>query len=118
MFEDASQAKKPPGFEAIRVKTDVIRSSIYKLRSKAISRGWIPDELVEPEHVNDAPRSGRPTTSTVAALFIIETMAKTSTTRGWSCARIAAEVTGRPRRQLVSAGTVYRVLTECWCHKV
>jgi hypothetical protein len=112
MFEDASQAKKPPDFKAIRVKTDVIRSSIYKLRSKAISRGWIPDELVEPEHVNDAPRSGRPTTSTATALFIIETMTKNSTTRGWSCARIAAEVTGTPGRQPVSASTVYRVLTE------
>jgi hypothetical protein len=38
MFKDASQAKKPPDFEAIRAKTDMTRSSIYKLRSKAISR--------------------------------------------------------------------------------
>jgi hypothetical protein len=112
MFKDASQAKKPPDFKAIRAKTDVIRLSIYKLRSKAISRGWIPGELVEPEHVNNAPCSGRPTTSIATALFIIKTITKNSTTRGWLYARIAAEVTGTPGRQPVSASTIYRVLTE------
>ena len=93
MFEDAQQAKKPPDFEAILNKTKVTKSSAYRLRSKAISRGWEPGTLVELEHVNDAPRLGRPKTSTATALFIIETMTKNSTTRGWSCARIAAEVT-------------------------
>jgi hypothetical protein len=38
MFEDVLQAKKPPNFEVIHAKTDVTRSSIYKLRLKAISR--------------------------------------------------------------------------------
>ena len=39
MFDDASQAEKLPDFKAIRTKTSVTRSSVYKLRSKAISRG-------------------------------------------------------------------------------
>lgn len=62
--------------------------------------------------MDDALRPRRPKTSTATALFIIETMTKKSTTRGWSCARIAAEVSSTPRRQPISQSTVYRVLTE------
>lgn len=68
--------------------------------------------LVEVEHADDAPRPGRPKPSTATALFIIEIMTRNSTTRGWSCAYIAAEVTGTPGRQPVFASTVYRVHTE------
>jgi transposase len=103
---------KPPDFDAILAKTGVSKSGCYKLRSKAVSRGWIPGTVVEVEHIDDTPRSGRIKTSTATALFIIQTMTKNSTTRGWSCARIAAEVTSTPGRQAVSASTVYRVLTE------
>jgi hypothetical protein len=39
MFKDALQAKKPPNLKAIRAKTNMTRSSIYKLCLKAISRG-------------------------------------------------------------------------------
>jgi hypothetical protein len=39
-------------------------------------------------------------------------MTKNSTTRGWSCARIIAEVTSTPGRQVVLASTIYRVLTK------
>ena len=39
MFDDASQAGKPPDFKAIQAKTNVTRLSVYKLRLKAISRG-------------------------------------------------------------------------------
>lgn len=102
----------PPDFDVIQAKTGVFKSGCYKLRSKAISRGWTPGSIVEVEHVDDAPRSGRPKTSTATALFIVETMTKNFTTRGWSCARIAAEVTGTLGRQAISASTVYRVLTE------
>lgn len=77
----------PPDFDAILTKTGVSKSSCYKLRTKAISRGWVPGIIVEVEHVNDAPRTGRPKTSTATALSIIEIMTKNSTTRGWSCAR-------------------------------
>jgi Transposase len=109
MFDEQSPV---PDFDAIQLRTGVSKSSVYKLRTKAISRGWMLGDIVEPEHVDDAPRLGRPKTSTATALFIIETMTKNSTTRGWSCACIAAEVTRTPGRQLVSPSTVYRVLTE------
>ena len=62
--------------------------------------------------MDDTPRLGRPKTSTATTLLIVQTMTKNSTTRGWLCARIASKVTGTTSHQLVSASTVYRVLTE------
>jgi hypothetical protein len=79
MFDEQSPV---PDFIGIQSRTSVSRSSVYKLRTKAISRGWIPGNIVEPEHVDNAPRLGRPKTSTATALFIIQTMTKNSTTRG------------------------------------
>jgi Transposase/DDE superfamily endonuclease len=61
--------------------------------------------------VDDAPRLGRPPISTATAKFIIKTMTRNSTTRGWSCARIASEVSNTPGWKPVSASTVYRTLT-------
>jgi transposase len=100
--------------EVITAKTGVTKSSVWKLRSKVISRGWMPGQnsIVEPHHVDDAPRSGRPKTSTVVAELIIKTMTKNSTTRGWSTARIAYEVNKTLGIQTVSRSTVYRVLKE------
>jgi hypothetical protein len=89
--------------EKITAQTGISRSSLYKLRTKAVSRGWDPvGGILETWHVDDAPHPGRPKTSTATVLFIIETMTKNSTTRGWSCARIAAEVSSTLRRQPVS----------------
>jgi hypothetical protein len=62
-------------------------------------------------HVDDAPRPRRPKISTELSWFIIETMTKNSTTRGWSCARIAFEVSSTPSWQLVSVSIVYMTLT-------
>ena len=74
MFEDAQQAKKPLNFEAILNKTKVIRSSVYKLRLKAISRGQEPSILVKPKHVNNALCLKRLKTSIATTLFIIKTI--------------------------------------------
>ena len=71
-----------PDFVAITSKTSVSKSSVYKIRAKAISRGWHLGNIVEPVHVDNTPHSGRPKTSTATALFIIETITKSSTTRG------------------------------------
>jgi hypothetical protein len=98
--------------EKITQETEITRSSIYKLRAKAISRGWKEGDIVEPFHVDDAPRPRRPKISTVTALFIIETMTKNSVTRGWSTAQITDEVSYTPGWQPVSRRTVYRVLTD------
>ena len=82
--------------EKITAQTGVSRSGLYKLRSKAISRGWDPLGVLETWHVDDAPRLGRPKISTALSLFIIKIMTKNSTTRGWPCSRIAAEVSNTP----------------------
>ena len=99
-------------YEEITAQTGVSRSGLYKLRSKAISRGWDPSGILETWHVDDAPRSGRPKISTALILFIIQTMTKNSTTRGWPSWRIAAEVSNIPGQQPVSQSTVYRVLID------
>lgn len=108
MFDKIGTSKET--FRQIKEETSIADSSAYKIRSKAISRGWKPGSIIEPEHVDDAPRSGRPKISTALALFIMETMTKNSTTRGWSCRRIAQEVSSTPGWQSVSVSTVYRTL--------
>jgi len=97
--------------EKIKEQTGVAKSSLYKLRTKAISRGWDPFGVLETWHIDDAPRSRRPPISTATAKFIIKTMTRNSTTRGWSCARIASKVSNTPSWKPVSASTVYRTLT-------
>jgi transposase len=90
------------------------KTAIYKVQEKAISCGWSPNpidkQVVEPHYVDNTPRSGRLRTSTATAEFILKTMLKNSTTQGWSCNRIALEVSGTPSWQPVSPSTVYRVL--------
>jgi hypothetical protein len=95
----------------VTAKTGFTRSGLYKLREKAVSRGWRTGEIVEIWHVDDAPRPGRAKISTALVEHIIQIVTKNSTTRQWSCARIAAEVTATPGWQPISASTVYRVLT-------
>jgi hypothetical protein len=107
-----TKGNTPTTFQEIWDQTKVSRASVYKIRTKAVSRGWKEGSIIEIEHVDDAPRSRRPKTSTATALFIIEVVTKNSTNRGWSCARIAQEVSSTPGRQPVSASTVYRVMKE------
>jgi len=88
--------------EKITAQTGVSRSGLYKLRSKAISRGWDPSGILETWHVDDAPRPRGPKISTALALFIIQTITKNSTTRGWPTWRIVVEVSNTPSWQPVS----------------
>jgi hypothetical protein len=91
--------------------TSVSQASIYKLRTKAISNGWTPGTPVEPHHVDDKPRSGRPRVSQYITAGILTVLTRNSTSRGYSCCRIAREVsTMLPGKQFVSASTVYRTL--------
>lgn len=96
----------------VTAKTGISRLALYALREKAIARGWRSKELIEVEHVEDAPRTGRPKASSALVEHILETVTRNSTTRQWSCARIAAEVTATPGWESTSASTVYRVLTD------
>ena len=94
-------------------KTGVSESSISKLRKKAIERGWKSGEIVQVEHVDDKPRSGRPPIPQNMVDLILATVTKNSTTRGWSCARIAQEIYSSPgvtSTTAPSASTVYRTL--------
>ena len=82
-----------------------------RLAAKAKLRGWNPvDIVVQPFHVEDAPRSGRPKCSDVVVQHILNTMLKNSTTHGYSCQKIASIVSAIPGIAPVSASTVYRVL--------
>ncbi len=93
--------------------TGVSQRTVYNIRSKAVSRGWVPGTAIQVEHVDDKPRSGRPKTGTATVLKNLEIVTRNSTTRGWSYGRIAGEFhTLYPSWQEISASTVYRVLKE------
>jgi len=66
----------------IKEQTGVAKPSLYKIRAKAISRGWDPSRVLETWHINDAPCSGRLPISTATTKFIIKTMTRNLTTRG------------------------------------
>ena len=71
----------------------------------------MPGTPVEPKYVDDLPRSGRLKVSTYITAAILTVLTRNSTTRGYSCRRIAQEVSSHlPGRQFVSASTVYRTL--------
>jgi hypothetical protein len=50
------------------------KNSIYKLRKKAISLGWLPGTLVELRHIDDRPQSGRPKVSIYITAIILTTL--------------------------------------------
>ena len=59
----------------------------------------------------DGARSRRPKTSQDLVDSVLQTVTRNSTTRSWSCARIASEVSNTPGWKPVSASTVYQTLT-------
>ena len=66
--------------EEYKAITSVSQSGVYKIRAKAISRGWSPRKLLEVEHVDDKPRSGRPKISTALVGRILAVVTHNSTT--------------------------------------
>jgi len=104
---------KIPHFE-ITAKTGISKAQIYKLRDKAISRGWDPkvSGIVEVHHVEDALYPGRAKTPQNIIDLILKTVTRNSTTRTWSCNRIASEVSSNPDIPSVSGMTVWRILKE------
>jgi hypothetical protein len=98
----------------ITAQTNVSKAQIYNLREKAISQGWDPaiSRIVEVHHVEDVPRSGRPKTSPEIVDLILKAVTQNSTTRGWSCNRIAHEVSIKSPLISVSGTTVWKVLRE------
>jgi len=92
----------------ITTKTGISKARIYAIRKEALLRGWDPNisTIVEVHHVEDSTRSGRQKTSQEVVDLILEIVTKNSTTRSWSCERIAFEVTSRSSISKVSATTV------------
>jgi hypothetical protein len=67
---------------------------------------------VEVSHIEDAIRSGQPKTSQAISDLVLKTVTQNSTTRGWSCARIAYKVSSTPDTPRISEKTVWRILRE------
>ena len=97
----------------ITKNTGISKAQLYKIRDKAISRGWNPEisGIVKVSHVEDGARSGRPKASQELVDFVLQTVTQNSTTRGWSCTRIAFEVSSLST-SLISQKTVWRILRE------
>jgi hypothetical protein len=98
----------------ITTLTEISKTRIYALRDLAIKRGYDPkvSKVIHEYYVTDSPRTGRPKTSQVVIDLILATVTKNSTTREWSCERIANEVSNTPGISAISARTVYNILTE------
>ena len=103
----------------IKAKTGISKSQVYRLRNKAINRGWDPkiSGIAEVHHVEDTPRSRRPQISQEIVDLILKTVTQNSTTQGWSCSRIAYEVSlvlkeSQAVIKEVSGVTVWRILRQ------
>ncbi|KAK3905184.1 hypothetical protein C8A05DRAFT_12978 [Staphylotrichum tortipilum] len=84
--------------QEIQDKTGIKQSAFYTLLRKAKSRGYIPGGPVKQEHVEDAPKSGRPKAITpVIGQTIVDIVTKNSTTRMYSTQQIADAVADRMR---------------------
>ena len=63
----------------VTCQTGISRSALYKLWTKAISCGWMPEKVVETWHVDDALRSGKLKISISTVLLVIEIIVTTLT---------------------------------------
>jgi hypothetical protein len=72
----------------------ISRNRIYTLVATARERGWQQDTnmVIKVEHVQNAPRSGRPSISPLAIACVLKVITRNSTTRGFSYKTIRQEV--------------------------
>jgi hypothetical protein len=71
--------------------------------------------VIEVEHVQNAPRSGRPSISPSAIACVLKVVTRNSTTRGFSCKTIGQEV--KRRGFQVTPRTIWKVLTQAGYHQ-
>jgi hypothetical protein len=93
--------------------TGMDASVVSRLRKKAIQRGWEPEKDMPLllEHVTDALKSGRPPLSQEVCDEVLKVVTKNSTTRMYSCQKIAEVVSENlGKEDIVSATSVYRIL--------
>jgi hypothetical protein len=79
---------RDPVFKVIK-DSRVLKASLYKIREKAITSGWVPSTPIEPRYVDDRPCSGRPRVSTYITTAILTVLTRNSITQGYSCRQIA-----------------------------
>ena len=92
--------------------TGISRSRVYALHAVARERGWIEksDMVLEPSHVENAARSGRPIISAEARACVLAIVTKNSTTRGLSCLKLSKEI--KKKGHHVSPRTVNKILKD------
>ncbi len=101
--------------EYILDKTKVSLRTCQRLRAKALEAGWqcYPFTPPQPHHVSDKPRSRRLTIPYSVHARVLKCVTRNPTTRQWSCAMIAGDVSVEPGfYTTVSPSTVYRVLKQ------
>ena len=98
----------------ITALTKISTSQLYKIRAKALKRGYNPviSKLLLDSYIADEHKPGRPSVLTLDIVQMIEDIVtKNSTIRSWSCGNIAAEVTTRLGvEKAIYAKSVYKVL--------
>ena len=72
----------------------ISRNRIYTLAATARERGWQQDTniVIKVEHIQNAPRSGRPFISPSAIAYVLKVVIRNSTTHGFSYKTIGQEV--------------------------
>jgi hypothetical protein len=78
----------------ITALTKICTSQLYKIRNKAIKRGYNPkvSRLLLDSYVADEHKSGRPPIPLDITAMIEEIVTKNATTRSFSCSHIASQV--------------------------
>jgi hypothetical protein len=94
--------------------TKISTSQLYKIRNKAIKRGYNPviSKLLLDAYVTDKRKPGRPSILTLDLIQMVEDIVtKNSTTRSWSCGNITVKVAMRLGvKKSICVKTVYKVL--------
>jgi len=94
--------------------TGIPRTRVYEFHARARERGWVEKTksgeqmILEPHHVANATRSGRPSISPEAIACIIKVVTKNSTSRGYSTAEISKKI--KESNYHVAPRTVWKIL--------
>jgi hypothetical protein len=95
--------------------TKISEQHIRKIKRKAIKRGYNPDvcKIILLRYVEDDLRTGRPAIVQTVKDLIIKILTRNSSTRSYSCQRLAFEVGEElGQKKAISARTVYTVLKQ------
>ena len=92
--------------------TGISRTRIYNLVANTRERGQKQDTdmIIEVEHVQNAPRSGRPSISPEAIACVLKVVLQNSTTHGFSCKTIGKEVARQGFQ--VAPRMIWKILTQ------